>query len=167
MLIRHITITVLGLLFLVSSAGVYLTVHYCSQEETTDLFFFKPLTEEPCEHHAHDLNEPGCSSSGVNGKLSEPSCSSCNDHDQESCAVSSETPECCSNTVFYIAVEDHFVKTDHPAIEAGSLIVHADIFRQVADKTAACNQAGPKSYTDPPTKLPGRQLALLNRVLIL
>ncbi len=166
-LLKHITIAVLGLLFLVSSSGVYLTVHYCSLKETTDLFFFKPLTEEPCEHHAHDLNEPGCCNRDYNAKLAEPFCSSGSTRDRDNCAAPSETPECCSNTVFYIAVEDHFVKTDHPAIEADGLIIHADISGQVAYKTATCNQAGPNSYKDPPSKPPGRQLALLNRVLIL
>ncbi len=156
------------MLFLVSSSGVYLTLHYCSQEETTDLFFFRPLTGEPCEHHAHESNENMCCTSGGGNELTPGTvCHSGYPHDHGNCAETPETAECCSNTVLFIAVEDHFVKTDHPSVEAGKLIAHPGILTQMAYKTAVCNKFGPKSNTDPPPKLPARELTLLNRVLIL
>jgi hypothetical protein len=157
-ILRHIAVYILSGLFLASSAGVYLTIHYCSHEDVTGIFLFRPLTEEPCEHHAPDNHGTGCCENGLsNDPVASGKCY----------AFEGMMAECCSNTVVFISVEDHFVKNDQHLSGISQIIfqiVFGNVIVSGSDKTdrLICHSA-PES----PPDLYGKELALFNRILLL
>ena len=158
---------------MISSTGIYLTIHYCSAEDITGLFLFTTLDEDPCGHHAE---EPGLAKNGGGelgtgetrgGATCDGHC--CGDHEDHSdfCPPPQEMPGCCSNTILYVAVEDDFVKSDQPDIqitifEALPFTGQDLIYR---DPSSGIDLTG--FNTQPPCPLHGKELAVLNRALLL
>ena len=155
-------------LFMISSTGVYLTIHNCSSENITELFFFTLVTEEPCEHHARSDKQNSC----VNDKdnhLCPGNGISCDNppNDDGSCSGSSEMPECCSNTVLYIAVEDNFTKSDQSTISISYSLLHFVFAIDTVNAEANNNKSPLITYIETPPDLYGKDLALFNRILLL
>ncbi len=166
---RHIALIFVAGLFLISSTGIYLTIHYCSSEDITGLFLFTPLTGEPCDHHAHRYDETGCFGNPENNHRDpEPeSCCFNTMDDRFKCSMPDEMPECCSNTVLYISVEDDFVKTDHPTLQLNHNIPLSAFGLAIIDKAGNTDNLYPGEYVDPPPIMYGRELAFFNRILLL
>lgn len=157
-ILRHISIFLLSGLFLASSAGVYLTIHYCSHEDVTDIFLFRLLTEEPCEHHARDNNGTGCCESGhSNDPLASGNC-----HAPEGMMA-----ECCSNKVVYISVEDHIVKNDKHLSGISPVIFQIVFGNEIISGSDEPDQLTHQTQPEPPPSFYGRELALFNRTLLL
>ena len=167
--IRHIALILVAGLFLVSSTGIYLTIHYCSSEDITGLFFFAPLTGEPCDHHAHMHDETSCcgNPAGNNPGSETDKCCVNAKRDTFKCSVPDEMPECCSNTVLYIAVEDNFVKTDQPAIQISYNLLQSASGLDIMKAAGNSDDLSPAEYIDPPPLLSGRKLTFFNRILLL
>ena len=167
--IKHIALIFVAGLFLISSTGIYLTIHYCSSEDITGLFLFTPLTGEPCDHHARRHDETGCCANPA-GNHSGYETDKCCDNTLEAkfkCSVPDEMPECCSNTVLYIAVEDDFVKTDQPAIQISYNILQSASRLDIMEAAGNSDYFLPAEYIDPPPLLSGRKLTFFNRILLL
>ena len=165
---RYIILTLIAVLFMISSTGVYLTIHYCSSEDITGLFFFTQLTEEPCEHHLHVNDENSCCSNTGENKTGEKSgiFSACALHDDSNCSIYDETPDCCSNTLLYISIEDDFVKTDHPAPQINYNLLQA-VFGPDITEAAGNNDYFLITNKEPPPNLFGKELAFFNCMLLL
>jgi hypothetical protein len=131
-----------------SATGIYLTFHYCSMDEITELFLFTP--EAKCEH---------------TGEISD---NHCNNHNacHNSCSFSG-IPECCSDTVFYIAVDDDFVKADRTEIQVSVISFQALTGYDLAETFRNTLPSHLKEVYYPPGKAHGKQLACANRQLLL
>ena len=166
---RHLALIFVAGLFLISSTGIYLTIHYCSSEDITGLFLFTPLTGEPCDHHAHGHDETVCCGNPA-GNLRGPETDDCCDntmYDAFKCSMPDEMPECCSNTVLYIAVEDDFVKTYQPAIQISYNILQSASGLNIMEAAVNSYDLSLAEYIDPPPGLSGRKLTFFNRILLL
>jgi hypothetical protein len=153
---KNIILLTIAFMFLVSATGVYLTVHYCNSEDTAALFLFTLLTEEPCEHHKNTC---------------ETECSHDNDSqtsDDNQCCDHSPTksPPCCSDAVFYIAVDDDFIRAYSPETPLFNFIVLPES-RFDPVETASISDADSYEISWPPGTLSGKELAFYNRQLIL
>ncbi len=154
---------------MISSTGIYLTIHYCSSEDIAGLFLFTPLTGEPCEHHIQGHNEMICCNNPA-GNHPGSETDNCCDHTMDGtnmCSLPDEMPECCSNTVLYISVEDDFVKTDHPALHLNYNIPLSAFGLDIIDKAGNTGNLYLAEYVDPPPIMYGRELTFFNRILLL
>ena len=165
---RHITLFMFVGLFIISSTGVYLTIHNCSSENITELFFFTPLTEEPCEHHAHSDKQNSCGNENDNHSCSGNGiCCDNLPNDDGSCSGAAGMPECCSNTVLYIAVEDDFTKSDQSTINISYSLLQFVFAIDTINAEINNNKSPLIIYIEPPPDLYGKGLALFNRILLL
>ncbi len=152
---------------MISSTGLYLTVHNCSSENIRELFFFNLLTEEPCEHHAGSDNENSCGHPEDNHLCPENNALCINPlNDSDSCSGTPDMPECCSNTVLFISVEDNFIKSD-PSLISLTWMLQLVFAIDPVNLHSNNNDVPLITYTDPPTVLYDRGLILLNRTLLL
>ncbi len=168
-ILRHITLLIISGLFMISSSGVYLTVHYCSNEDITGLFFFTTLTEEPCDHHSNISDQSSFNGNGAENQYGDGSAMCCNysDHYNGSCNMTAEFPECCSNTFLYIAFEDDFVKSDYLSDKVKCNLLQ---FVVLPDITVAAVNKDDFSFNKikaPPNNLYGKDLAFFNCILLL
>ncbi len=147
-------------MFIISSTGIYLTIHYCSSEDITGLFLFTPLTEEPCEHHQQEHNKTNCCAN-TSGNHNGSETDKCSDH------ILDDIAECCSNTVLYIAVEDDFVKTDHPALQLNCNLLFSAFGFDITGKAGNSDHFSLAEYIDRPPLMHGRELTLFTRILLL
>ncbi|TVR71687.1 MAG: hypothetical protein EA408_08580 [Marinilabiliales bacterium] len=165
--LRHIALAAVGIIFIISSSGVYLTVHHCHSENITDLFFFTLLTEEPCDHHAIDNSDSGCCASSDEQSATPRGHSGMHSDCADNCTAPDGMAECCSNTVLFIAVEDHFIKTDQPLTTADNISVCPVFGNELAFEPAPVRAKKTTSFRDPPPGMYGWNLSLFHRVLIL
>jgi hypothetical protein len=151
-ILKHIVLILIAGIFIISSTGLHLTIHYCSTEDFTGLFLF--TTEAHCDHNG---NHPDP------GHLSKDQ-----ECDPKDCCDSSLIPGCCSDTVLYIAIEDLFTKSAQPENLLNILplevlpglnknMVHTPFGQSLI---LAC-----ANY--PPVPIYGKELAFYNRQLIL
>ncbi len=167
--LRYITSIIVAVLFLISSTGIYLTIHYCSSEDITKLFFFTPLTEEPCEHHANDHNESNCCSNRCDEPTGSEPAIFCGYpiNNSENCSIHSELAVCCSNTVFYIVVEDDFVKTDQLAIYTSYVLLQSVFVISLIETILNNNYFTSLNFNPSSPKLHGKELVFFYRTLLL
>ena len=150
---KHILLIPLIAFFLALSSGVYMTVHHCTAEDFTGLYLFSALTDDPCTHHEeeHDKN----------------SCCENNDDHAATCSVSCEMPDCCSNTILLLAVDDDYVKSDQQAAQVNISVIIADSGLDLIKKSQDTRHIKPGLLTWPPPALSGKELSLINRTLLL
>ncbi len=165
--LRHITLAAVGIIFIISSSGVYLTIHHCRSENITDLFFFTLLTEEPCDHHATGNSYTGCCASSDERSPGATIHSGMHSDCADNCTGPDGMAECCSNTVLFIAVENHYIKTDQPLTSADNITVCPVFGNELAFEPAPVKTEETTSYRDPPPGMYGWDLSLFHRVLIL
>ncbi len=156
--LKNIILLSIGVMFLISATGVYLTIHHCNSEDTTALFFFTPLTEEPCEHH-----QKGCNSGNSCDKWS----STCDGNHCDDGPPLSEIPPCCSDTVFYITVDDDFVRAESPETQVINFALNPSSGYDLAETTCNFHNIQIPCVTQPPGMLHGKLLAFSNRQLLL
>jgi hypothetical protein len=155
---KNIILMSIGVMFMISATGVYLTIHHCNSEDTTALFMFAPLTEEPCEHHK-------------NGCTSENSCDNwMNTCDGNHCGdglPASGMPACCSDTVFFITVDDDFVRAESPEKLVINFALHPGSGCDLAATANNTHIIHIPCITQPPGNLHGKLLVFSNRQLLL
>jgi hypothetical protein len=140
-------------MFLVSATGVYLTIHYCTSEDTASLFLFTLPAEVPCDHHNNS-----CTAENSHQQA-------CNDH--QCCDHSSaETPACCSDAVLYIAVDDDYFRAESPGTPLFSFILLPES-RFEPLETTIVPDVNSREISQPPGSFSGKDLVFFNRQLIL
>lgn len=161
---KNIMPVIAAVIFMLSSTGFYLTVHHCNLENTTSLFLLTPPGEVPCEHHPENCknhigqnDEPGHNNHFNNNSLANTDC----------CSGALETAGCCSNNFLFIAVDNNFVKTDQAPPEIRCLLICQNYDHHNYDHDRNDANHIPGIQKAPPKKLHGKDLAFLNRVLIL
>ncbi len=152
-----------------------MTIHYCSQEDITGVFFFVPLSEEPCEHHHKDHS--GCHPSPYNKQDHYPGnncghalCTSQNEDDPEDPGPLNATdyPECCSDTVLFITLEEDYVKAEPFEIDLPGTLVLFVSYKNLPEEAVNTNTLLASSIKKhPPGQLYGKHLVYLNRQLLL
>ena len=155
---KNIILLAIGVMFLISATGVYLTIHHCNSEDTTALFLFAPLTEEPCEHHKN-----GCTDENPCDKWMK----TCDGNHCDEGLPLSQKPLCCSDTVFFITVDDDFVRAESPETQVINFALHPASGCDLTATTDNSHNIPIPSITQPPGKLHGKLLAFSNRQLLL
>lgn len=150
---KHIVLMLVTGLFLALSTGVYVTIHHCSAEDFTGLYLFSALEDDPCTHHTADHHAG----------------SYCENHDNHTgtCSMSCKMPDCCSNTILYLAVDDDYVKSDQQAAQANITSMLSDSGMDLINKDQHSQHIKTILFTDPPPALSGKELNLFIGTLLL
>ena len=153
-----------------------MTIHYCDQEDLTDVFFFVPLTEEPCDHHQN--NHSGCYPSTTGNpdlQIQDNNCDNahCENHNADDpyrsdSPEASGYPDCCSDTVLFLAIEEDYVKAESSEIDI-QIILPLFVSENNQPEEAASNNTLPATSIKkhPPGLQYGKHLVYLNRQLLL
>ncbi len=158
----YTALSLLAAVFILSSSGIYLTIHHCTEENVTELFLFKPPSEEPCEHHKSDpaLNTNSCSPERDN---------TCHIPDRavSDCWHTGNMPWCCSNTLIYIAIEDTYIKADQPENSPLYNISDHLVPEDFHFRNRYIRVSNQTIHDKAPPHQSGKEIAFLNRALLL
>jgi hypothetical protein len=150
---KNIILLTIGFIFLVSATGVYLTIHYCTSEDSASLFLFMLPAEVPCEH-----NDNSCTAENSHAEA-------CDDH--QGCGhPSPEFPPCCSDALFYIAVDDDYFRAESPVTPVFNFILLPEASFDPLE-TAHITDVTNYDISQPPGSFSGKELVFFNRQLIL
>ena len=165
-IVKNIAVLLIVGSFIISATGIYLTIHYCSSDNFTTLFFFSPLEDEPCDHHRHDPEK--CEESAdSNSKPGNIPCCNIPASNTCQCPETGQMAACCSNTIIYIVVEDYFVRSDQPDIQVTYNLLKPVYETDLLLSSVSAQKEFPFVQKKSPPGLHGKDLIYFKRTLLL